>query len=184
MKFNINKYSVHGLVNIEVKSQNPRHVKCLNNKYRFFSVDELSSVDIEVVIAPVKFPKETSMIKKGIYHIGDGTMFWKNNRKLVSWEVGLKGLENERVKVLFWGNSISLKYLCMHILEPLINIKLAAKDCVLMHASGVRIAGNVYVFSSLPGTGKTSLAMYLVEKEKANFLSDEFVILSRDAEIT
>lgn len=94
MKSYISKFSVHGLVNIEVKSQNTRHPKCLNNKYGFFSIDELSSVDIEVVIAPIKFPKKTNTIKKGIYHIGDGTMFWKNSRKLARWEVCLKGLEN------------------------------------------------------------------------------------------
>lgn len=183
MRSYISKFSVHGLVNIQVVSQRLGHTKYLNNKYGNFSVDSLDDVDIEIVISPAKLPENDVVAKKGAYHITDDGIFWKARRKLGAWQVCLKGMEEEKLRVFFWGNYISSKYLSMHILEPLVNIKLAAKGYVMLHGSAVQADGGTYVFCSKPGIGKTSLAMHLVEKAKANFLSDEFVILSREAEV-
>lgn len=171
------------MVNIQVVSQEAGHLNYLNAKYGDFSVDRLEDVDIEIEISKTKLPENSAVGKETGYHIIDGGIFWNCHRKLGLWQVCIKGIESNKLRVSFWGNSISSKYLAMHILEPLINIKLATKGCVMLHGSAIQTEGKTYVFCSKPGIGKTSLAMHLLEKANANFLSDEFVILSRNGEV-
>jgi len=171
------------LVNISIVSSDTKSVRYIHDKYNHFSIEELDKIDIEVTVKPFEFPKKTDASKKGVYYIGKDSIFWRDKRRFAKWKVCLSGLEEDILRVSFWGNHLSFKYLCIYILEPLINIKMAMKGFILLHASSVKIAESIYVFSSFPGCGKTSLTLSLIETADGVFLSDEFVILSRKSEV-
>lgn len=183
MKLFTNQYSLHNLVNISIASSDAKPAGYIHGKYNHFSVDKIDKADIEVTVRPFEFPKEDGASKRGIYYVGKDYIFWGGKRRFAKWKVCISGLEDDMLRISFWGNHISFKYLCIYILEPLINIKMATKGFALLHASAVEIAGKTYIFCSLPGCGKTSLTLSLLETAKGSFLSDEFVILSGNAEV-
>ena len=64
------------------------------------------------------------------------------------------------------------------LIDPLINFKLAEKGYALVHGSCVSKDNHAYLFTAQGGGGKTSTALYAVERG-FNFMGDNFTILDK-----
>jgi hypothetical protein len=171
-------FCIHDLINIKILTVKSTHLNFLQKQYNYFLVEKLKQVDIEVVIAPFDFIEAPNIVDNYTYSVKYNKIYWGVKRKFARWESLIEGIEDKHLKIYFWGNVFSLKYLCMWIIEPLINLKLTEIGHIMLHASAVNIDNNAFVACGFPGGGKSSLAMYFSNNTKANFMSDEYIIIS------
>jgi len=171
-------FDIHGLINLEFVSDRLLALKYVSEKYGQFIANNRKDLDLRFNISVLSKNGNGGSVKKN----GTG-MFHEGFRHLAKWKSEIIDLDKKPTIVNFYGNILSIKYLLMWIVEPLINIKLNLYDAILLHASGVSFNGKAFVFCSRPGGGKTSLALKLMDNPSIEFLSDEFVIVTQDGRI-
>lgn len=175
-----NNYNFHNILKLSISSNTKRNLKYFDNKLWFFRTKESIKPDIEVFVRKFKFPIKAQCSTQQKFCVYKNIIYWEDSHKLGKWRVALKNLDRDKVAVFFNGNFFSYKYLFMHILEPLLYYKLHSKGFLLLHSSCVSNGENAYVFTSLPGTGKTSLMLYLLNQGMVEYFSDEFTIISKN----
>jgi hypothetical protein len=175
-------FSVHNILNFKILCSKIAFLSYLRNQYKYFYSEKKDIIDFKIQVSPFRI-KKNNYIKKENFLISKNSIYWKDQRKLGRWEVLIEGFETDKIDIKFWGNKLSLKYLCMYVIDPVINIFLVRNGHVLLHASAISLDKKVFVSCAYPGCGKSSIAMYFINRFQAKYMSDEYVILSESADV-
>lgn len=174
-------FNIHNLLKFRVDGTNKRYLKYLSQDYSYFKTDESIEPDIDIIVSDFTPNNNDCYIVNHKYFIKENYLFCKDSHKVVRWKVCLKDLTERKTTVYFSGSKFGEVFLRDCIIEPLIALKLAAKGFSLLHASGIAIDGNGFIFPACKGVGKTSTILNLIGK--GTFLGNDKVILSNDGSV-
>ena len=90
----------------------------------------------------------------------------------------MSGFETDNLVVRISANTFASMIISGFLIDPLINFKLNEKGYSLIHGSCVSKGSRAYLFTAQGGGGKTSTALYAVERG-FDFLGDNFTILDK-----
>jgi hypothetical protein len=100
--------------------------------------------------------------------------------KVLRWRVGFAGVDQERTTVVFdGGGQMVISFLQTFYVEPLLRLKFAARDHVLVHAACIVEDGRSVLFPAGSAVGKSTLTLQHAAAGKA-VQGDNYVILTSD----
>ncbi|MFC2005847.1 hypothetical protein ACFLVG_02665 [Chloroflexota bacterium] len=175
-------YNIHDLLNVEVCG-NRRFDKSKVLRYSFFETEKADNPDIILRIGKFAPSNQGCQVVGQKYHIKDNYVYYRFSGWRAKWEVEISGFETGSTKVNFNGTVRNLKgflfpsLLPQDILTPLIEYKLAQKNCFLLH--GGAVAKDMDTACILIGRGgalKTSLIMDLVRHGFSLLGDDRFIL--------
>lgn len=104
-------------------------------------------------------------------------------KNLFRFQYIVRNAQSTRPQIFFRSHRIGMiyplavcVYLQSHVLEPLMYAKLIEQDVILLHAAGVTSGNNAFLFPADGGTGKTSLAIKLLD-ENFRLLGDDLIFV-------
>lgn len=175
------KFIIHSKLIISIDTKDSRYKRYFTNEYSRVSGFEPASDAIRI---QVKIVKEIPKLDGKDY-------IYRSNRfkKIFNYQYGISGINSDIVTIYFkdeWFGKLYAKNLTLflqaQILEPIIYFKLLQKNVLFMHAAGVSLDGNGYLFPAYGGTGKTTLSLGLMG-EGFNFLGDDLLLVEPDTGI-
>lgn len=178
------KYSIHETLSFKVidNSGFPRHLfgnifGDIYKEYENFETRSINGSDFTIHIGDFIPSKENSTILDNKYYIKENYIYCTDSYKNARWKFEMSGFENGNMNVrIYAGNTFTSMIISGFLIDPLINFKLNEKGLSLIHASCVSKDNRGYLFTSQGGGGKTSNALYSVERG-FDFLGDNFTIL-------
>ena len=172
-------YSIHDIVTFKIINKTNFFHKFVSNLdigYKNFEVKNLTNTDFTVHLGDFIPSNQDCYILDDKYYIRKNYVYCKENSyKLAKWKLEISDFESDNTIIRISSNLIG-NMLIAPIIDFLIQFKLNEKGYSLVHASCVSKDSHAYLFSTLSGGGKTTIAMYFVEKG-FDFLGDNFVIL-------
>jgi hypothetical protein len=175
-------YNIHGLLGFRIIGNDAKTLRYIDTEYGLFRVSKLTNPDLTVIIGKFKPKVRGCFIINSKYHIRKNFFYCRDSYKVAKWIVQIEGLESKRTVVRFDGNIFSPFFLCLYIIEPLLRLKMAKRGFTFLHASGVSDGKTATIFAACKGVGKTLTMINLIRKGGI-FLSDDFIILSRNGTV-
>lgn len=172
----IQYFNIHNLITFSIEGTNKRIINHIEKEFAFFKTDEHINPDIKVIVTDFIPELKNCYFINSQYYIKDNYLYCEDRQKFVEWKLCIKNISTKPV-IYFNGNLFSELFLRDYILDPLISYKLCQHGIFFLHASSISIEGKGFVFTGPPRVGKTSLSLYLAEKNNS-FLSDEISIIS------
>ena len=111
------------------------------------------------------------------YYIKENYLYCKDSYRHVKWELEMSGFERGNMVVCLNCNLPGKMFASDLIINHLIWLKLNEKGYPIIHGSGVSKDGKAYVFAGQGASGKSSIALNLIERG-FKLLGDHFVILN------
>lgn len=172
-------FNIHNLLKFRVEGTNKNYLKYLSQDYYHFKTNDPIDPDIDIIVSDFAPDNKDCYVVNHKYFIKENYLFCEDSHKIVKWKVCLRNLTERKTTVYFSGSKFGEVFLRDYIIEPLIALKLAVKGFSLLHASGMAIDGNGFIFPACKGVGKTSTILNLIGK--GTFLGNDKIILSRDS---
>ena len=180
-------YNIHELLGIKISSLSWHLIKDLNCLYSYFEGKGDSVPDISVEIGHFVPDLSECFSLDHKYFIKKDFIFVEDNDKKLRWKVQIEGLEQERMRIKFLTPKTTYArfpwmffpdlVLHIYVLQPLIEMLLLRKGCMLVHAGAVSRKGKSYLIAGRGGSHKTNFVMGLM-KRGYNYISDDMVILN------
>jgi hypothetical protein len=173
-------FDVHGLVRFQITTCGalPSWLsQRLIQEYEYFAAGPLDEYDFTVEIGP--FAPENAgcyVLEDGQYFVKEGYFYCEDSYKLAKWAVEISGLESGTARVRIAPNLFGYLFVGGYIVDFLIRFKANEKGVPFVHGSALSKDGAAYLFPARSGSGKTVLAMSLLEKGY-KLLGDNFVML-------
>lgn len=170
-------YNIHNIFKFNIESKKQSY---LNNVYSYFKTNIIKNPDMNIILNH-KFiiPKNGFKNINKRFFISKNKIYFEDSHKFSQWRALIENLESNKLNLVLGGNILfSERFLYRFIVEPIIQYKLVQKGYSFVHSSSVG-GKKAHVFVSLPGVGKTSIAMNLV-REGYEFFGDDFIILYKN----
>jgi hypothetical protein len=171
-------FDINGIFSIEIAGTNKRLLQSIYDDLRIFQTDETTEADLNILVTDVKPPQQDCYLVERKYYIKEDSISCRDSYKTAKWNLTLDNVTS-RPTVYFNGNIFSGFFLKEFIIEPLIALKLANKGFSALHASGIALNQNGFVFPACKGVGKTNTLIYAAE-DGASYLSNERCIIAND----
>jgi hypothetical protein len=176
-------YNIHNIVSFKIvdnRSAFGRLFSELEDEYEYFEVEEVADPDFVIYVGKFIPENRDSYSLDDIYTVKKGYLFSRDSYKLDKWKLQIAGLDDKRTTFHLSSNLFGNMHLS-RFSNFFIYLKITEKGYPLVHASAVSKNNKAYLFPSSSGGGKTSLALYFVERGY-QFLADNLVIL-KDANV-
>lgn len=174
-------YNIHGLVSFKIVNRSNflnRVFSTVNLEYKNFETEKVDNPDFTIYLGDFVPSNKECRILDNHYYVKKDYFYCTDSYKIAEWKFEMSGFESGDMKIRISANSFASMIIPGFLIDPLINFKLAEKGFSLIHASCVSKDNHAYLFTAQGGGGKTSTALYLVEKG-FNFLGDNFTILDK-----
>lgn len=174
-------YNIHGLVRFKIINRNNflnRLFSTVNLEYKNFETERVDNPDLTIYLGDFVPSNEECGILDNHYYVKENYFYCRDSYKIAKWGFEMSGFESGDMKIQISTNSFASMIISGFLIDPLINFKLAEKGCALVHGSCVSKDDLAYLFTAQGGGGKTSTALYAVEKG-FDFLGDNFAILDK-----
>lgn len=173
-------YSIHDIVRFKIVNNigllNKFYFRMIN-EYQNFRVNKINEPDFTIYLGKFNPRLENSYILDDKYYIKENYLYCKDRYKFGHWEIEIGGLEKGGITVNIFSNYNGIILIPGFIIDPLICFKMNEKGYSIVHASCISKNGHAFLFPASSGAGKTTTALYFVEKG-FDFLGDNFVILN------
>lgn len=150
-------------------------------------MEQLTEPDIVLNIGKFVPNNRHCYVVNDKYYIKDNYVYCQDSGKRTQWEIEINGLEQETMTVkLYLTQPLQVNpfrrmytqhFLPQTLLQQIIDVKLAAKGCFLMHTAAIAKDSQVYLFSGRAGCFSTTLGMEFVRRDKFTWLGDDHIIL-------
>ena len=174
-------YSIHNLVTFKTIDKFGFPKSYFNNiekEYKNFEVKWIENPDLTIDIGDFVPNNGSCTILDSNYYIKRNYFFCSDSHKIAKWKFEMSEFENGSMKVKIFTNFFASMIISGFLIDPIINYILNKKGYTLIHGSCISDCNGAYLFTSQGGGGKTSIALYSVEKGY-NFLGDNFVVLDK-----
>jgi len=175
-------FDIHGLVKFQITTRSiipGRLSRRLIQEYDYFRTGPLDDHDFAVEIGPFEPANDNCyVLEDGQYFVKEGYFYCKDAYKMAQWEVEISNIESGVTRVRIAPNLFGYMFVGGYIVDFLIRFKANEKGVPFVHGSALSKDGAAYLFPARSGSGKTVLAMSLLEKGY-NLLGDNFVMLDR-----
>lgn len=163
-------YNIHNLLGLRVNAHNK-----IFDRLSYFEVTSLDEVDIDIIISNFKFPKSAEYERfNGGFWVGENSIYCDYRHKLSFWKIWIKGLDEEKTTIHFWGDPwFSTELLLMLIIEPLMTYKLSKHGILFLHAASLSMNGMGQIFTGSTGIGKTTIILKLMNNPDTKYFSDD-----------
>lgn len=144
----------------------------------YFKVKKQEESDLEIIFTDkIELPDSYICLLKDLYY-KNGCVYVMFADGMLS--VSIKDLPSKHIKII--SEKKTSPEIVFSVVEKIMSLKLLEKNFCLLHAASCNEHGQTILFSSLPGTGKTS---WILDKcsNGAFFLSDDLVIVDRNGNI-
>jgi hypothetical protein len=175
-------FNVHGLVRFQITTHGPvsgRLSQRLTQEYEYFASEPLDDLDFAVEIGPFEPANDDCyVLEDGQYFIREGYFYCEDSYKLAKWMVEISNIESGVTQVRIAPNLFGYLFVGGYIIDFLIRFKANEKGIPFVHGSALSKDGVAVLFPARSGSGKTVLAMSLLE-QGYDLLGDNFVMLDR-----
>jgi len=175
-------YNIHNIVTFVIKrtpSLAHKIFSHLDMEYDYFKVKHLDAPDMTVTIGDFTPDLKDCYLVDNKYYIKDDYIYFKDSYKLASWEAEITGFETGQIVVNIKSNFLGHLFYDGYIIEFLIKFIALQKGYCFLHAAGVAKDGKAVLFPARSGTGKTTLAMALVN-DGWDYIGDDLVIVGTE----
>lgn len=150
----------------------------VNLEYKNFETEKVDNPDLTIYLGDFVPSNEECKILDNHYYVKGDYFYCRDSYKIAKWEFEMSGFESGDMKIRISTNSFASMIISGFLIDPLINFKLNEKGYSLIHGSCVSKDDLAYLFTAQGGGGKTSTALYAVERG-FDFLGDNFTILDK-----
>jgi hypothetical protein len=174
-------YNIHDIVRFKIIDERNFLTKIFNTigeEYKNFeSEKEIDNLDFIIYIGKFIPDNQHCHILDETYYIKEDYLYCKGDSyKLAKWKFELSGFESDATIVRISNNIFANVVITGAVIDFLIRYKMNEKGYPFVHASCISKDGRALLFPAQSGTGKTTTALYFIEKG-FDFLSDNFSIL-------
>ena len=178
---NEKSYDLHGLVRFKIINRSNflnRVFSTVNLEYKNFETGKVDNPDLTIYLGDfVPFNQECRILDNH-YYVKEDYFYCKDSHKIAKWKFEMSGFESGDMEIRISTNSFASMIISGFLIDPLINFKLNEKGYSLIHGSCVSKDDHAHLVTAQGGGGKTSTALYAVERG-FNFLGDNFTILDK-----
>lgn len=181
MSKNEKSYSIHDVVTFKIINRRNFLNSFFSNmdlEYKNFESKGINDPDFTIYFGDFTPSNQECHVLDNEYYVKEDYFYCKDSYKTAKWKFEMSGFESGDMKVRISTNPFASMIISGFLIDPLINFRLNEHGCSLVHASCVSRDNRAYLFTAQGGGGKTSTALYSVERG-FNFLGDNFVILDR-----
>lgn len=174
-------YSIHDIVTFKIINKDNFLNGLLSNidlEYKNFESGEINDPDFTIYLGGFSPSNQECCVLDNEYYVKEDYFYCKDSYKIAKWEFEMSGFESGDTEVRISANIFANVMISGFIIDPLINFKMNEKGYPIVHGSCVSKNDHAYLFTAQGGGGKTSTALYSVERG-FNFLGDNFVILDK-----
>ena len=174
-------YSIHDLVTFKIINRSNfinRVSSTVNLEYKNFETEKVDNPDFIIYLGDFAPSNQECRILDNHYYVKKDYFYCTDSFKIAKWKFEMSGFESGDTEIRISANSFATMIISGFLIDPLINFKLAEKGCALVHGSCVSKDNHAYLFTAQGGGGKTSTALYAVERG-FNFMGDNFTILDK-----
>ena len=177
---NINNYTIHNLINFQVKNVTgtlKKYFDTTSIQFQNFKSHKELKYDFSVELGPFIPANGMCTIIDDTYHVADGYLYYKDSRKVSKWEVEISNIEKTpKIKIAtnFVGNITTP----LNIIEFFIQYSLLKKGISVIHSSGISNSEKCVLFPARSGGGKTTAALSLLN-DGYLYLGDNFILLDK-----
>jgi hypothetical protein len=174
-------YSIHDVVTFKIINKAnflSRLLSNINLEYKNFETEEINDPDFTIYLGDFHPSNQECVILDNEYYVKEDYFYCEDSYKIAKWGFEMSGFESGSTKVRISANLFASVMISGFLIDPLINFKLNEKGYPIVHGSCVSKDNRAYLFTAQGGGGKTSTALYSVERG-FNFLGDNFVILDK-----
>jgi len=176
-------YSVQGIVSFTAEGKSnlvDRFLQGWDVELRGLESPRGDNPDLAVTVGRFTPDHQDCIIQDDDYCIRDNYLRCRKDRhSYATWQLQICGLGQSGTKVDIRPNALGKTLIPELVVNPLIWYKLNVKGYPVVHGSAVSRDGKGYVFAGRGASGKSIIALGLVERG-FQLLSDHFVILSDD----
>jgi len=170
-------FDVHGIFRFRVISTCKSHLAAFESKFAFFLKESIEDPHIDIFVGAYGLDGRKVVLATKDSSVGEGFVDYHDHYKLLRWRIMLEGLEGHRWSIYcHCRRAIGYEALITKVIRPLFSLRLALLGHHFFHASGITQNEKAYLFSALPGVGKSNLCLSLMDDNR-QFLSDENVLV-------
>jgi len=172
-------YNIHNLVKFKIRGRLDLLSRLLTNfdlQYKSFESPEIDKPDFTILLGDFSPSNDDCYILDDRFYIKENYLFCEDSYKIAKWKLEISGFEGGDARVRIDANLFAWELIPGFVIDPLIILKLNEKGYSIVHGSCVSKDGKAYLFTAQGGGGKTSTALYAVERG-FKFLGDNFIIL-------
>lgn len=174
-------YSIHNIITFKIINKDNFLNRLLSNidlEYKNFETERVDNPDLTIYLGDFIPSNQECCIFDNHYYVKEDYFYCRDSYKVAKWGFEMSGFESGDMKIQISTNSFASIIISGFLIDPLINFKLNEKGYSLIHGSCVSKDDHAHLFTAQGGGGKTSTALYAVEKG-FDFLGDNFTILDK-----
>lgn len=175
-------YSIFDLLSFSINTKNNfpgRFLPDWDIELRGFESGSVSNPDIAISVGRFSPGNQNCSIIDDDYYIREDYLYCDRDRyQYAKWRFEMYGFEQGSVTVHIDSNALGKMFIPELIINPLLWFKLNEKGIPIIHGSCASQNGLAYIFAGQGASGKSTIAMNLVEKG-FQLLSDHFVLLNK-----
>ncbi|HJH26339.1 MAG TPA: hypothetical protein C5S37_06070 [Methanophagales archaeon] len=174
-------YSIHDIVTFKIIDKANSISRFFSNielEYKNFESTEINDPDLTVYLGDFTPSNQECCILDNEYYVKEDYFYCKDSYKIAKWGLEISGFESGNMEVRLSTNSSASMIISGFIIDPLIIFKMNERGYPIVHGSCVSKDNCAHLFTAQGGGGKTSTALYAVERG-FNFLGDNFIIIDK-----
>ena len=174
-------YNIHNILTFKIVDENGilnRIFDTIRIEYKNFESEELKKPDFTIYLGKFTPSNQDCYILDNKHCIKEDYFYCKDSHKIAKWEFEMSGFETDNLIVRISTNPFASMIISGFVIDPLIIFKMNEKGYPIVHSSCVSKDDHAHLFTAQGGGGKTSTALYSVERG-FNFLGDNFIILDK-----
>ena len=175
-------YSIQDIVTFKIINKDNSLNRLLSNidiEYKNFETEKIDNPDLTIYLGDFSPSNQECCVQDNEYYIKENYFYCKDSYKIAKWKFEMTGFERGNMEIWISANPFASVMISGFLIDPLIIIKMNEKGYPVVHGSCVSKDNSAYLFTAQGGGGKTSTALYSVERG-FDFLGDNFVILDKD----
>lgn len=174
-------YNIHNILTFKIVDENRVLNKIFDTikiEYKNFESQELKKPDFTIYLGKFTPSNQDCFMLDNKYYVKEDYFYCKDSHKIAKWEFEMSGFETDELIVRISANPFASMVISGFLIDPLILLKMNENGRPIVHGSCVSKDGHAYLFTAQGGSGKTSTALYSVERG-FDFLGDNFIILDK-----
>lgn len=172
-------YNVHDIVSFKIIGNVGLLDKllCWDEELRGLESTKVAKPDFTVCFGKFTPHNQDCYFLGEKYYIKDDYFYCHDSYRYIKWELEMSGFEGGDMEVHLNCNFIGKMFISDLIINHLIWLKLNEKGYSIVHGSCASKNGGAYVFAGQGASGKSSIALNLIE-HGFKLLGDHYVILN------
>lgn len=177
-------YNIHNIIKFKIDDKQHLLFKdILGNpfeEYQNYLEDEDindKDLDFSINIVDDLYHQEGCYILDDKYYIKKRYIFTNDHYKIAKWIIEINQID-DKISLKLKPNRVARLFITGFFVDFLIQYILTQKGYSIIHSSGLSREGNSILFSGRGGSGKTSIAMHIIDSDNSfRFLGDDFMII-------